>query len=218
MTQRSPRNWQLLTAMVAGGLLSLASLFWFDGQSSLLSLFAALPGDARELLENLAIFGHGTGVLLAFVLVLVLDRLDWRLTIQTILSPVIAGVLATVVKVSIQRPRPIALALQKLKPDSFGDALLTNSYQSFPSGHTATAVALALVLGCLYPRGRLFFYSLAAITAIERVMTRAHFPSDVLAGASIGILAFLISKRLASGRPHPELLANPVPIPACTFR
>jgi undecaprenyl-diphosphatase len=61
------------------------------------------------------------------------------------------------------------------------------TYQSFPSGHATTAFALAAVLGFLSER---WFYPallLAAIIALSRVTLGVHYPSDVLAGAVIGL-------------------------------
>ena len=59
---------------------------------------------------------------------------------------------------------------------------------SFPSGHSAVAWSLALVLGWLYPQGRRFFVFLAIMVMVQRVLSSAHFPSDTFAGAAIGIL------------------------------
>jgi membrane-associated phospholipid phosphatase len=59
---------------------------------------------------------------------------------------------------------------------------------SFPSGHAATALSLALALSLLFPRYRfpLFFFGL--LVAISRTVTTAHFLSDSVAGAWIGIV------------------------------
>jgi membrane-associated phospholipid phosphatase len=213
---------QMFFATTTCSLLSLASFFWLDGQSLLTGFFKSLPGDGRELLENLAIFGHGTGVMIAFLLVLSLDRQDRRNQILVVISPLIAGVIATALKIAVLRPRPTTQALALASPESFGDAVLTNSFQSFPSGHTATAVALALVLAHRYPKGRALFFFLALVTAIERVMTQAHFLSDVFAGASAGMIGMMVAEALVSRRPQSllatDLLASRIPGPVPTVR
>lgn len=56
----------------------------------------------------------------------------------------------------------------------------------FPSGHTTQAFVLATFLACLYPRLRVFFYIIAAITGSSRIVTTAHWPSDVYGGAILG--------------------------------
>jgi len=68
-----------------------------------------------------------------------------------------------------------------------GALLSTNSLQqSFPSAHTATAAALAVVLTSVYFRGVWLFYSVVVLVAMQRVETGAHYVSDVLCGAAIG--------------------------------
>ena len=57
---------------------------------------------------------------------------------------------------------------------------------SFPSGHTITALAVAIALGEYYPAllPPLLFCALAI--AISRILLGMHFLSDVLAGAVLG--------------------------------
>ena len=61
--------------------------------------------------------------------------------------------------------------------------------QSFPSAHTAAAAGLAAALIWLYPQGRLLFTLLAVLVGCQRIVSGAHFPSDVLIGAAAGCLA-----------------------------
>jgi membrane-associated phospholipid phosphatase len=65
--------------------------------------------------------------------------------------------------------------------------------QSFPSGHSAHAFAVAAVLAWFYPRLRWMFWSLAVGCAVSRYVDGVHWPSDCLAGAIIGyIIAWAI--------------------------
>jgi membrane-associated phospholipid phosphatase len=70
----------------------------------------------------------------------------------------------------------------------------THQLQSFPSGHTAAAVGLAIGLAWLYPRGRWMFYAFALIAASQRWANRDHFVSDSCAGAAIAtcVAAFVL--------------------------
>lgn len=70
--------------------------------------------------------------------------------------------------------------------------------ESFPSGHAANAFALAATLAWFYPSWRLAFFVLAAACAGSRFIQGAHWPSDCLAGAAIGIASAWISLRLRS--------------------
>ncbi len=67
----------------------------------------------------------------------------------------------------------------------------------FPSGHAMLAFATAAALAKLYPAKRWVFYALAAITAAERAMETAHWLSDCVAAAALGIgLVHLLATRL----------------------
>ena len=74
---------------------------------------------------------------------------------------------------------------------------------TFPSSHTAAAVAFTVVLSHLYPQGRAVFRTLAVACAAQRSLTHAHWLSDVLAGAAVGYAAGHLVWR-ASGRGGPR--------------
>ncbi|WP_333773490.1 phosphatase PAP2 family protein [Streptomyces sp. IBSBF 3136] len=58
---------------------------------------------------------------------------------------------------------------------------------SFPSGHTAAATAFTAAVLPIWPTAGLLCTVPAALVAIERVHNGAHYPSDVAAGAVIGL-------------------------------
>ena len=73
-----------------------------------------------------------------------------------------------------------------------------SSHDSFPSGHTTTAFAIASVIatrskGWPIP---VIAYAAAALVALDRINTRDHFASDVVAGAFLGttIGRFLVKR------------------------
>ncbi|WP_256986842.1 phosphatase PAP2 family protein [Streptomyces sp. BR123] len=60
---------------------------------------------------------------------------------------------------------------------------------SFPSGHTAAAVAFTAAIAPSCPWAGAACAVPMALVAIERVHSGAHYPSDVAAGAAIGLAA-----------------------------
>ena len=59
--------------------------------------------------------------------------------------------------------------------------------KSFPSGHTADAFAAARALARVYPEQSVLFWTAAALIALLQLPAGAHDPSDIAAGAVIGI-------------------------------
>ena len=62
------------------------------------------------------------------------------------------------------------------------------AYYSFPSGHATTAFALAFAVSAVWPKARPAMAVYAVIIAASRLVLLAHHPSDVVAGALIGII------------------------------
>lgn len=58
----------------------------------------------------------------------------------------------------------------------------------FPSGHTASAFFVATYLGYRYKRLQPVLIIYAVLVGLSRLYTGAHYPTDVLAGAILGIL------------------------------
>lgn len=72
-------------------------------------------------------------------------------------------------------------------------------YTSFPSGHTSAAFAVATVLANKHPNQEWLYYGLASAVGVARVRKSAHFPSDVLVGAAVGMYA---GNRAVEGGPR----------------
>lgn len=79
------------------------------------------------------------------------------------------------------RPRPFVLGIT--------EKLITvdPATKSFPSDHAAVAFFLAYLLSSHNPRWRIPAYLGAVLVAFGRMAVGVHFPSDVLAGAVVGV-------------------------------
>jgi len=66
---------------------------------------------------------------------------------------------------------------------------------SFPSGHAASAAAFTTAIAMDSPMTAAVIAPIAAAVAYSRVHTGVHWPSDVAAGAAIGVGAGLLTRR-----------------------
>ena len=83
------------------------------------------------------------------------------------------------VKVGVGRERPL---IEEHPPLARAPSKL-----SFPSAHATSSLAAATALGRVEPRARLPLYSLAAAICVCRPYLGMHYPSDVIAGAALGV-------------------------------
>ncbi|MBZ2191499.1 phosphatase PAP2 family protein [Pseudoalteromonas arctica] len=82
------------------------------------------------------------------------------------------------------------------------DCLVTNAYIvpsdkfSLPSGHSAAAFLVAIILSRFFPEYIWLLLSWAAGVAISRVVLGVHFPADIIIGAIIGSVCGLFALAL----------------------
>jgi membrane-associated phospholipid phosphatase len=124
---------------------------------------AALGGDSRSRLL-------GLGLRLQFVFF-------------AVLAPLLAG---EAIKWIAGRGRPFVGG--KANPFNFEPFAGTEAYASFPSAHAITAFALAFAVAAVWPRARAMMIVYALLIAATRLVLLAHHPSDVVAGAVIGVV------------------------------
>ncbi|SPE34923.1 conserved membrane hypothetical protein [Burkholderiales bacterium] len=137
----------------------------------------------------LTILGHG--LVAVMLLAPCLGRAPQALTAALYAAP-LAGLLSRLGKALAAAPRPAAV----LDPSSFHvQGQLLSGHNSFPSGHAITIflVVSVLILGVEPVRvraGAVFaLLGLASLVAASRIMVGAHWPSDALGGAVLGVLA-----------------------------
>jgi membrane-associated phospholipid phosphatase len=76
------------------------------------------------------------------------------------------------------------------EPNAFNFSHFSGSgaFSSFPSGHATTAFALAFAVAALWPRTRFVMAVYALVICATRLVLLAHHPSDVVAGALVGVI------------------------------
>lgn len=122
------------------------------------------------------------------------DRL-MRTGLRMLAGHAIATGIKTLLKNRIDRPRP-----DKVREDGEHDLKAGSSddgeERSFPSGHTAGAVAVARAIAREYPQSAASVYGAAAVVSLIQIPRGAHHPSDVATGAVIGLVGEILSDRL----------------------
>jgi undecaprenyl-diphosphatase len=108
-----------------------------------------------------------------------------RRTVPAFASLLLAGALVQTLKAAIRAPRPLSL----LEPGTFHVLLEPLRLRSFPSGHSASAAALATWAALRYGRSAWPLFVLAILGGLSRVYVGAHWTYDVLAGWTVGAVA-----------------------------
>lgn len=116
------------------------------------------------------------------------DRV-WDRAGSVFLAPVLAGLFAELLKRIMPRERPVdgdGLQQGWYHWREFMSGFAESTNLGMPSSHTAVAFAGCLVLAAWMPRARSVLLVLAIGCGISRMLTGAHFATDVYIGALIG--------------------------------
>ncbi|MCX8280445.1 phosphatase PAP2 family protein [Phyllobacterium sp. 0TCS1.6C] len=109
-----------------------------------------------------------------------------------------AGTLTAIVKYLIGRARPAFI-------DSWGTGYFSpfaggDDWASFPSGHSTTMGAVGCILALWFPRWRLPILLATMGIAFTRLIARAHYPTDIIAGYSVGFFVAIAMARFLANR------------------
>ena len=108
-------------------------------------------------------------------------------SIAFIASLMVGSAVLHVIKLVLGRRRPrddMEMGLYGFVPLAFN-----LDYNSFPSGHALTIACVAVIFTCVWPFLWPVWFAVAAILAVTRALLTAHFLSDVMIGAGIGLIA-----------------------------
>ena len=195
--RRLARHGLLITAMTSAAIIAL--MVWLDAQE-----IGWMPPRGTPSLWPVRIltdFGKDAYVLwLLAAMVLIVGfvaaalrgtaRAQWlgfglrlQFVFFAVLVPLLAGEMT---KWVVGRGRPFVGG--HANPFNFAPFAGTETYASFPSAHAITAFALAFAVSALWPRARVAMIVYALLIAASRLVLLAHHPSDVVAGALIGVV------------------------------
>ena len=190
---------QALLLIALGAVAVVALMFGFDAYE--IGLMPPRGAPSLWPVRIVTDFGKAANVLwlvagLLLVVVLVAPRLQGAARSQllrfgtelqfiflAVLVPILAGEL---IKWVVGRGRPFVGG--EANAFHFSHFAGTQAYASFPSAHAITAAALAFAVSAVWPRARGAMIVYALLIVASRLVLLAHHPSDVTAGAVIGVV------------------------------
>lgn len=138
--------------------------------------------------------GDGLISILAATVLLAIRKKKKAMTVA--LSYIYSGLLIQIAKRIFHMPRPKYYFEQTLfHYTHFVEGINMHNHNSFPSGHTASAFALATVLVLVFKKKKISPYCLffAFLIGYSRIYLAQHFLIDVIFGAIIGITCAILS-------------------------
>ncbi|MEO6289115.1 MAG: phosphatase PAP2 family protein [Ginsengibacter sp.] len=142
----------------------------------------------------------GDGFFCVIIGVLLFIFKDRTTGLMIIAGYALSGIIAQVLKYFIVEPRP-AILLKDSNYAYFIENVTLHNLHSFPSGHTASAFALAAVLSFAAKNNTysILFLCGAILVGYSRIYLAQHFLNDVLAGAVIGVVSVIICQVFLTG-------------------
>ena len=165
--------------------------FYFDWEVSLLNWFQNLHTPTGDRFWSIMTLFGAKGLFWAVLSLVILltvkdKRVGWTLVGALVIDVLICNV---ILKNVVQRNRPFWIF-----PDvPLVDGVAVPDDYSFPSGHTAVSFAVASAIFSKNKKWGVPALVLAALIGISRMYLFVHFPTDVIAGVFIGIIAAICS-------------------------
>lgn len=132
-----------------------------------------------------------------FFVLLLISQYSRREKLQILLVAGISTVIARFgitefVRILYHRPRPFT--------EISVNQLLSSNEWSFPSGHAAFFFALSTAVYLYNKKWGIGFFIATILMTLSRVAAGIHYPSDIIAGALIGIAASYAAFRILTNK------------------
>lgn len=195
---KAPVGWSKKQWLIASGVVSVTTLLMV-GDEQIMDFFQKHKSDFTEDVAYWAEKGGsqnyvllGAGYLVGTILK---NKKLKKASVLAFSSLLISGVLVQGLKQIFARTRPYASADAHVFQ---GLGIRSSTYNSFPSGHSASAFAVAAAISTIYdkPLVKILAYTAASLTALSRVHDKKHWMSDIFMGSILGtVTGIFIAKR-----------------------
>jgi membrane-associated phospholipid phosphatase len=158
------------------------------------TLTMSFKGDVKRETRFLAQYGQLVCTFFTTLLIWQIDKTRGLQICKAIWAGVVGvTIVATITKRLLGRARPRSEHAGKFLGPSWKHG---NYRESFPSSHSASAIAFSSVLALAYPQAAVTFWALGLTCAVLRYLMDAHWPSDVLGGIGLGYLGGIVAWRV----------------------
>ena len=176
---------------IAVAALAIALGFYFDDTVRDFMVEDQTPA-LRSFMRYVSLFGdwplHTALGLLLLVIAWIRDSKKWtRIFLAMLIAMSLAGVTGNVIKRTIPRPRPSVHTDMR-----WGGPRFSSKYHSFPSGHVDASTAFFCTLFLANRRIGLACFLIPILIGLSRMYLGAHYLSDVVCAAVLGIFCALI--------------------------
>lgn len=201
MNRRSVFYWVIAVVIAA---VAIAAAFHFDDAVSNFIAQHQVKG-IRKVMETVSKIGdwpsHFAGGVIGLGMAWKRGEKRWmRIFLSMLIALAIAGLAGQVLKRAFPRARPSVHSVAR-----WGGPRFSSKYHAFPSGHVGASTAFFGVLIFTRRRIGLAFLPIPIVIGLSRMYVEAHYLSDVVCAAILGILSAWIVTHvlLADGENSP---------------
>ena len=164
---------------------NIGNVFYFQWELDLLHWFQSIHNSVLDfIVPKITMLGDGGWFWIVVILLLLLLPFNRKMGVQSAVALIITVIICNLIlKPGVMRCRPCWL-----EPDI--QLLVKTPHDfSFPSGHSNASFAVATAIFTRNKKLGIPALILAALIAVSRMYVFVHWPTDVLLGAFIGIVA-----------------------------
>lgn len=143
-----------------------------------------------KIMSAMSFLGSGGMIFIILATFFILRKKDRKLGLTIAVSLLLCGIIGNgILKPLVGRIRPFMA-------QDFPIIINPPSGASFPSGHTYSAFAAATSVYFYKKKLGIFLFFFTVLMGFSRLYLYVHYPTDVIAGAILGIVIGIVSKKI----------------------